>query len=161
MAKVPVFYSFHYDSDVFRVQQIRDMGVVEGDEPVLPTAWGQIKRRGHDAVERWIDTTMRNKRCVIVLVGSETANRRWVQYEITKAYESGKGLFGIYIHNLECPLTGRCAQGRNPFEHFTFNNGQSLSTVIPCRDPGYEAHTGISNHLANWVAEAISAAKYR
>jgi len=161
MAKVPVFYSFHYDNDVFRVQQIRDMGVVEGDEPVLPTAWGRIKRRGPDAVERWIDASMKYKQCVIVLVGRETASRHWVQYEIKKAYESGKGLFGIYIHNLRCPLTGRCAQGQNPFDLFTITNGQRLSTVIRCHDPGHDAHSGISSHLANWVVEANNVAKYR
>ena len=162
MAREPVFYSFHYGNDVFRVQQIRNMGVVEGDEPVSPNDWEQIKRRGDASVERWVDENLKYKRCVIVLVGTETANRRWVRYEITRAYEAGKGLFGIYIHNLNCPRTGRCAQGQNPFDVFTINNGQQrLSTVIPCYDPGYNAYAGISGSLANWVASAIDAAKYR
>lgn len=162
MAREPVFYSFHYDNDVFRVQQIRNMGVVEGDEPVSANDWEQIKRRGDSSVERWIDENMKYKRCVIVLVGSETANRRWVRYEIKRAHDSGKGLFGIYIHNLKCPRTGQCAQGANPFDGFTINNGQQrLSTVIPCHDPGYNAYAGISSSLANWVASAINAAKYR
>lgn len=30
MAKRKVFYSFHYDNDVFRVQQIRNMGGKNG-----------------------------------------------------------------------------------------------------------------------------------
>jgi hypothetical protein len=30
MAKRKVFYSFHFDNDVFRVQQIRNMGILEG-----------------------------------------------------------------------------------------------------------------------------------
>ena len=162
MAREPVFYSFHYDSDVFRVQQIRNMGVVEGDEPVSPNDWEQIKRRGDSAVERWIDENMKYKRCVIVLVGSETSSRRWVRYEIKRAYDSGKGLFGIYIHNLNCPRTGRCGQGPNPFDGFTINNGQQrLSSLIPCLDPGYDAYAGISSNLSNWVSSAISAAKYR
>lgn len=162
MAKVPVFYSFHYDNDVFRVQQIRNMDVIEGDEPVLPTAWGQIKRRGDDAVERWIDESMKYKRCVLVLVGEETANRRWVQYEIKKAYESRKGLLGVYVHNLKCPRTGQCAKGANPFDMFTVKGRRErLSTVIPCYDPGHDAYAGIAANLAHWVARAISAAKYR
>jgi len=28
MAREPTFYSFHFDNDVFRVQQIRNMGVI-------------------------------------------------------------------------------------------------------------------------------------
>ncbi len=162
MAREPVFYSFHYDNDVFRVQQIRNMGVVDGHEPVSANEWEQIKRRGDASVEHWIDEAMKYRRCVIVLVGSETAKRRWVQYEIKKAYASGKGLFGIYIHNLRCPRTGQCGQGANPFDGFTINNGQQrLSTVIRCYDPGFNAYAGISGNLANWVASAISEAKNR
>jgi len=162
MAREPVFYSFHYDNDVFRVQQIRNMGVVEGQEPVSANDWEQIKRRGDASVENWIYEAMKYKRCVIVLVGSETAKRRWVQYEIKKAYASGKGLFGIHIHNLRCPRTGQCARGANPFDNFTINNGQQqLSTVIPCYDPGFDAYAGISHNLTTWVAGAISAAKSR
>jgi hypothetical protein len=162
MAREPVFYSFHYDNDVFRVQQIRNMGVVEGDEPVSANDWEQIKRRGDASVERWIDDNMKYKRCAIVLVGTATANRQWVQYEIKKAYDSGKGLFGIYIHNLRCPRTGQCAQGANPFDSFTINNGQQrLSSVIPCHDPGYNAYAGISSNLAGWVTNAINAARSR
>lgn len=97
MAREPVFYSFHYDNDVFRVQQIRNMGVVDGNEPVSPNEWEQVKRTGDAAVERWIDENLKYKRCVIVLIGSETANRWWVQHEIKRAWELNKGLFGIYI----------------------------------------------------------------
>lgn len=162
MAREPVFYSFHYANDVFRVQQIRQMGAVAGDEPVSPNNWEQIKRQGDVSVKRWIDANMKYKRCVIVLVGSETTNRPWVRYEIEKAYNSGKGLFGIYIHNLNCPRAGRCIQGANPFSTFTLNSGQQpLSTVIPCYDPGYNGYAGISNNLTIWVANAINAAKYR
>ena len=78
MAREPVFYSFHYDNDVFRVQQIRNMGVVDGNEPVSPNDWEQVKRTGDAAVETWIDDNLKYKRCVVVLIGSETANRRWV-----------------------------------------------------------------------------------
>src|SRR5687768_10763900 len=99
MAREPVFYSFHYDNDVFRVQQIRNMGVVDGNAPVSANEWEQVKRRGDAGVERWIDESLKYKRCVIVLIGAETANRKWVKYEIKRAWELNKGLFGIYIHN--------------------------------------------------------------
>ena len=41
MARVPVFYSFHFDNDVMRVQQIRQMGLIDGDEPVTVTRHGR------------------------------------------------------------------------------------------------------------------------
>lgn len=158
----PVFYSFHYDNDVFRVQQIRNMGVIEENEPVSPNDWEQIRRRGDASIQRWIDDNMAYRRCVIVLVGTETSQRQWVKYEIKKAYESRKGLFGIYIHNLNCPRNGRCYQGPNPFDEFTINNGQQrLSATIPCYDPGHNAYNTIARGMENWVGTAIAAAEYR
>jgi hypothetical protein len=161
MAREPVFYSFHYDKDVFRVQQIRNMGVVEGDEPVSANEWEQIKRKGDASVQRWIDENMKYKRCVIVLIGSETAHRPWVKYEIKRAWEQRKGLFGIYIHNLKCPRNGTCAKGPNPFDNWAVGN-QSMSNLVTCYDPNsWDAYGEIARNLQSWVASAIAAAKYR
>lgn len=161
MAREPVFYSFHYDKDVFRVQQIRNMGVVEGDEPVSANEWEQIKRKGDASVQRWIDENMKYKRCVIVLIGSETAHRPWVQYEIKRAWEQRKGLFGIYIHNLKCPRNGTCAKGPNPFDNWAVGN-QSMSNLVTCYDSNsWDAYGEIARNLQSWVASAIAAAKYR
>lgn len=35
VAKIPVFYSFHFDNDVMRVQQVRNIGSIEGESPRL------------------------------------------------------------------------------------------------------------------------------
>src|SRR5215469_2365110 len=106
MAREPVFYSFQFKNDVFRVQQIRNMGVIEGNEPVSASAWEEVKRKGDAAIEKWIDENMKYRRCVAVLIGSETANSDWVRYEIKKAWVEKRGLIGIYIHNLKCPRNG-------------------------------------------------------
>lgn len=162
MAREPVFYSFHFDNDVFRVQQVRNMGVIEENAPVSPNEWEQIRRKGDASIQKWIDDNMAYRRCVVVLVGSDTASRRWVHYEIKKAYDSGKGLFGVYIHNLKDPRNGTSRQGANPFDGFTINNGQQkLSSVIPCYDPGLDAYRYIASNMQSWVAGAIAQAKYR
>ena len=161
MAREPVFYSFHYDNDVFRVQQIRNMGAVDGNEPVSPNDWEQVKRKGDAAVEHWIDENMKYKRCVIVLIGSETASRKWVKHEIKRAWELKKGLFGIYIQNLKCPRNGTCSKGANPFTNWNVN-GQSMAHLITCHDPGiWDAYGEISRNMASWVSQAIDAVKYR
>ena len=90
MAKRQIFYSFHYDNDVFRVQQIRNIGAIEGNKPVSANEWETIKRGGDAAIKRWIDDNMKYKSCLVVLIGSETANRPWVDYEIRKAWNDGK-----------------------------------------------------------------------
>lgn len=161
MAKEPVFYSFHYNNDVFRVQQIRNMGVLDGEEPVSANDWEQIKRKGDPAVEKWIDDHMSYRRCVIVLIGSETATRPWVKYEIKRAWELRKGLFGIHIHNLKCPRNGTCAKGANPFSQWDVGD-QSMANLVSVYDPSTsDAYGDISRNLQGWVAGAIAQAKAR
>lgn len=40
---------------------------------------------GDPAIEAWIDAEMNGRTCAIVLIGNGTANRKWINYEITKA----------------------------------------------------------------------------
>jgi hypothetical protein len=51
------------------VWQIRQMGMIDGDEPVSKNEWATVKRGGSGAIERWIDDNMKYKRCVVVLIG--------------------------------------------------------------------------------------------
>lgn len=157
MARVPVFYSFHFDNDVFRVQQIRNIGALDGNTPTSPNEWERLKRSGDTAVKNWIDNSMRYKRCVAVLVGTDTAKRRWVRYEIEKAWKAGKAIIGIHIHNLRCPRKGTCSKGENPFNSFTFNDGRKLSSLVNCYDPNpAQAYTDIKNNIEDWINQAIA-----
>lgn len=158
--KRQVFFSFHYKNDVMRVQQIRNIGVLEGNEPVSPNQWEEVKKKGDLAIKKWIDDNMKNKSCVIVLVGAETAERKYVKYEIKKAWADGKGLFGIYIHNLKWPIIGKSKKGSNPFEQFKFKDGTRLSSVVKCYDPkSDDAYNDIVNNLDKWVEDAIKLRK--
>lgn len=156
LAKVPVFYSFHFGNDVMRVQQVRNIGSIEGNAPTTPNQWETLKRTGKKAVENWIDQNMKYKRCVVVLIGSETASRPWVEHEIIKAWNDGKALLGIHVHNLKCPRTGTSRKGKNPFDQIKFQDGSSLSSVVPCYDPDTEnAYRDIALNMASWVDHAI------
>lgn len=150
-----VFYSFHFDNDVMRVQQIRNIGVIEDNKPVSPNEWEEVRRGSTAAIEKWIDENMKYRNCVVVLVGEETANRPWVKYEIKKAWRDRRGLVGIYIHNLKCPRTGYGRQGQNPFSQFTVGETR-LSSIVRCYDPNsYDAYGDIKNNLEGLVDEAI------
>lgn len=129
MPKRQIFYSFHYDNDVFRVQQVRNIGALEDNKPVSANDWEEVKKKGDKAIEKWIEDNMNNRSCVVVLVGEETHKRPWVKYEIKKAWKDGRGLVGINIHNLKDPRTGTCLKGENPFEQFSIN-GKKLSTIV-------------------------------
>jgi hypothetical protein len=142
-----------------RVQQIRNMGVVDGDEPVSPNEWEQLRRKD-GGIKKWIDDNMAYRSCVIVLVGPRTADRKWVKYEIEKAWNDKKGLLGIYIHNLKCPRNGLGKQGVNPFDQFTFQDGSKLSSVVKFYNPTFnDAYGDIKAKLSSWVETAINARK--
>ena len=157
MAKRQVFYSFHYDNDVFRVQQIRNIGALEDNKPVSANEWESVKRGGEASIKKWIDDNLRYKSCVVVLVGEETDNRKWVRYEIEKAWELGKGLVGVYIHNLKDPRTGKSSKGKNPFDQFEFDDGTKLSSVVKCYNPNpNDTYNEIKDNLEDWIEEAIA-----
>ena len=99
---------------------------------------------------------MKYRSCVVVLIGTETASRPWVKYEIEKAWRDGKGLLGIYIHNLRDPRTGTCAKGANPFSQFTLN-GKPFDQVVPCYDPSFwDAYNDIRKNIDSWIENAIA-----
>ena len=151
-----IFYSFHFDNDVMRVQLIRNIGSIEGNKPVTPNKWEEIKNTGDNKIKEWIADNMIGKSCVVVLVGEDTANRKWVKYEIKKAWEDGKGLLGIYIHNLKCPRNGYGQKGVNPFDQFTFENDKKLSSVVKCYNPSsVDTYNDIKNNIDGWIDDAI------
>jgi hypothetical protein len=150
-----IFYSFHFDNDVMRVQMVRNMGVVEGNTPVAPNTWEEVKKKGESAIETWIDDNMKNKSCLIVLIGTDTYKRPWVQYEIKKAWKDGKGILGIHVNNLKCPNNGTCTQGKNPFEGIQFPlNGVEVTPAVYA-PKSTDAYKDIAANLSSWVEAAI------
>jgi hypothetical protein len=138
------------------------MGAVEGQPLLTSNQWQQVERGGEGAIKRWIDTQMAGKSCLVVLIGNQTAGRRWVKYEIKKAWDDGKGVVGVYIHGLKNLLQVQDTKGRNPFDDFTLGTGTNqrrLSAIVKAYDPPYTISTSVYNHiktnLASWVEEAI------
>lgn len=156
MPKRQVFYSFHYERDAMRAQQVRNIGVIEGNAPVSPNEWEQVQRKGDSAIKRWIDTSLEYRSAVVVLVGQETANRPWVRYEIQRGWELGKAVFGIRIHNLRCPRQGTSQPGANPFDRFDFGK-MPFSSIVPCYDPyGWDAYGHIAENMDGWIENALA-----
>jgi hypothetical protein len=148
------FYSFHYDNDIHRASLVRNIGVIEGNQSVSSNQWETLKNQGDPAVKAWIAKEMAGKSCLIVLVGSATAGRKWIDYEIEKAWNGGKGVVGIRIHGLK-NLSGYVAnKGANPFVGFTLEGGKQLSAVAKLYDPPGSD----SKQVYKWIADNIQAA---
>ena len=134
-----VFFSFDYEKDYWRTNQIRNIGVVERNEPVKAKDWEAIKG-SDEKIKRWIDQQLKGRSCVIVLIGERTAGRRWINYEIEKAWRDAKGLLGIHIHKLRDNDGNQSYKGENPFDNFSIgegNNGRSLASIVGTYDNPY------------------------
>src|SRR3990167_6256602 len=154
-----VFYSFHFKPDHWRASQIRNMGIIEGDVPVSDNDWEEIKRGGDDSIKRWIDGQLNSKSCAVVLIGTNTAGRKWIKYEIEKSWNDGKGVVGIHVHNLKDADSNQSTKGLNPFDDFTMKrDDKKLSSIVKSYDPPYSVsknvYEHIQNNLENWVEEA-------
>ena len=85
----------------------------------------------------------------------------WVKYEIEKSWNDGKGVLGIYIHNLKDQNQERSEKGDNPFEQFTCENGKKLSDYVKTYNPPYGTdskanYNYIAENIENWIETAIN-----
>jgi hypothetical protein len=155
-----VFYSFHFKPDNWRVSQVRNIGAIEDNKPAPDNDWEAIKASGDQAIKSWINNQMKGRTCAIVLIGEKTAGRKWIEYEIKKSWNDGKGLLGIYIHNLKNKDGEQSNKGKNPFDGFTVgDNKKTLSSIVKTYDPPSSTSTKvyeyIKENLETWVGTAI------
>lgn len=154
MAK-SVFYSFHYRRDVFRVQLIRNISALEGQPELKPQEWEQVKARGDAEVKRWIDKEMSYKRAVIVLIGRETSSRRWVRYEVERAWDLKKPLLGVYIHGLS-GLGVTDQKGLDPFLGLGLSGVRTFDPTVTDWKGAIDTqatHRAVRDNLAQWAEQ--------
>lgn len=152
------FYSFHYAKDAWRAAQIRSIGAVDGNKPVTDNVWEEVKRGGDRAIKLWIDNQLEGRSVTIVLIGTETAGRKWINYEISESWNKGKGLLGVFIHNVRDENRRTTRKGANPFAGLRVGT-TPLSAIVNAYDPPYTASTSVYNYirtnLQTWVEQAV------
>jgi hypothetical protein len=99
-----VFFSFHYERDIWRTNVVRNSGVVEGAAAAGfydASLWEEAKKKGDAEVKKLIDAGLVGTSVTVVLIGAETASRKFVDYEIEQSIARGNGLLGIYISGIK------------------------------------------------------------
>lgn len=152
------FLTFHYEADCWRVSQIKKIGSIEGQPLLSSNKWEEVKGGGESAIKKWIDDQMKGKSCQVVLIGKDTKGRKWVDYEIKKAWNDGKGILGIHIHNLKDVHGKQTTKGPNPFYGWKVGE-ESLTKWAKTYDPPYSTSTKVYEYIAenieDWIEEAI------
>ena len=151
-----VFFSYHYENDVFRVHQVRTTWLTRRDssQPWFEdgSLWEKAATRDDTLLRRMIDQALKETSVTVVLIGSETANRRYVTYEIEQSLIRGHGLLGIYIHHLPDANGNRAPKGPNPLDKLTVpGTNAPLSMFFDTYD--WLDDDGCSN-LGRWIETA-------
>jgi len=154
-----VFFSFHFERDAWRAGQVRNSRVTKNDAGYIDyVAWEEVKKKGDKAIKEWIDDQLKGTSVTVVLIGKETADRKYVQYEIKRSAEKGNGFLGIFIHDLENKDKVKDLKGKNPLSTFYYvkdNKKVFLSDIYKTyywkRDNGY-------TNFGKWIEEAAKLA---
>ena len=143
-----VFFSFHYERDVWRVSVVRNAWRTKPDRESAgyfdAGIWEEAKKKGDAAIKKLIDDQLVGTSVTAVLIGTETASRTYVQYEIDQSLKRGNGLLGIRIHNIKDKDGKTEPSGANP-----------LPTGYPIYD--WVSDNGYVN-LGDWVERAAKKA---
>ena len=162
MAKRQVFFSFEFNKDAWRASQVRNMGKVDDSSTFSDNDWEEVKEKTDAKIKEWIDNQMNKRSCLVVLVGKTTSGRKWIDYEIRKAYELQKGIVGIYVHGLKDADGNQTTKGSNPFyQIYVGKDNERLSKYVTCYDPPYLTskcvYDDIEEKISSLIEDAIAA----
>jgi hypothetical protein len=158
-----VFFSFHYQNDIWRVSQIRNSWVTAPDRETAgfwdAASWEKVKQGGDAGIKAWIENQLDGTSVTVVLIGSQTAERKYVQHEIIRSHDLGKGLLGVWIHSMKGSDGYASPQGANPFANVFVQNQWGQRTYFTQLYPTYDyvGDDGRSS-LASWIESAAKAA---
>lgn len=147
------FFSFRYKKDNWRASIVRNSWVTQDRKAsgfFDSAEWEEVKKKNDSAIEEWIDEQLKGTSVTVVLIGADTAGKKWIDYEITSSHKKGNGMLGIYIHQLEDSQGNTTSKGENPFDKWTFERGDEVITYSVydwVDDDGYK-------NMGNWIEKA-------
>ncbi len=158
-----VFFSFDWDN-VWRVQQVRNSWVTRGNYTsagfVDSAEIEQLKRNTDQAIKNWINRQLEGTSVTCVLIGSDTADSEWVNYEIQRSIDKNNGLLGVYVHQVKDQNRKISEKGESPFArppmNFTRNKSDYL-TYPCCSYYDWIDNNGYTN-FGTWIEKAAQQA---
>ncbi len=142
-----VFFCFHYQRDIWRVNQIRNIPNITGCSAAGfqdASLWEEAKKKGEAAIKKLIDDGLMNTSVTVVCIGEKTAGRKYINYEIQQSIARGNGIVGIQIHHLKDK----------------YGNTDSVGTIpAKIESNGYKVYKYADHEkLANRIEEAAKTA---
>lgn len=156
-----VYFAFHYQNDISRVNVVRNSWLTHKDRESAGffdgSLWERAKRTGDNAIKSMILDGLEGTSVTAFLLGSETAHRPWVRYELEESHKRGNGLLAIRIHGIKNFAQQTSWPGPNIFDTFwtTNTSGQREYLSWSYRLYDWVSDNGYSN-LGLWVQQAAT-----
>lgn len=164
-----IFFSFHYDDvSSFRANVVRQSWVTKKDRTasfIDKSMWEEAEKKGIMALKLLIENGLVGSSVTVVLVGSETHERRWVKYEIIKSFTEGKGILPIHINRIPSKSEGIKSKGPNPLDRLRLKVSDDCKTItfeelVAGKWAEFKLLPSVNNRKANsiffengWLAE--------
>lgn len=119
-----VFFSFHYQDVIdFRANVVRNHKLTKDNNAGYFDAsiWEDAKKTSDLALKRLINSEIKNTSVTCVLIGTDTFQRRWVDYEIMKSLEKGNHILGVHINNIKGKDGNTKTKGYNPLYYLGYS----------------------------------------
>ena len=132
-SKRRVFFSFHYQNDIWRVNQVRQSwrynheNTRESEGFFDGSIWEGSQRTGPDSLKSLVREGIKNTSVTCALVGAMTYERRWVRYELARSVIKGNGLLAVKIHLMGNQQGYVSQEGPNPLDYMgVYNAGGAI-----------------------------------
>jgi MTH538 TIR-like domain (DUF1863) len=135
-----VFFSFHHQHDIWRVNQVRNSwryrheGEREAEGFYDGSIWERSKAAGDDSLKALIREGIKNTSVTCVLAGTYTYQRRWVRYEIARSVVKGNGLLTAKIHGVRDTSGFTSTEGPNPLDYMGVYRVSDGRILLAARD---------------------------
>ena len=151
------FFMFDTDGDLSRARKLTatDDVKVTAEPPIADYA--SMVDQSDDEIRFWIDAQLAATSCLVVLIGQNTANQRWVKYAIGMARQLELPMIGVAIDKLTDDGGNQGVVGPNPFT----NAGMSARAIsaLEIYEPPFTTSSFARAHirygLPEWVETAI------
>ncbi|RYM35732.1 hypothetical protein ERX46_01690 [Brumimicrobium glaciale] len=115
-----VFFSFNFeDVSDFKVNVVRNSRAFKNNGLettfVDKSLWEEALKKSPNTIKTLIDIGMKGTSATTLLIGVNTTNRRWVNYEIINSFVEGKGILAIHLNRIRSRTTKKISRkGVNP-----------------------------------------------
>jgi hypothetical protein len=125
------FFSFSYeDVKNFRVNVVRNSWLLNKENIFkYGSIWEKEKNKSVSVIKPLIDNGLKGTSVTAVLIGSDTANRRWINYEIIKSFEKGNGILAIHINRIKDKTQKITSKGLNPFDRLAIEISKDCKKI--------------------------------